>query len=762
MENPASGQYINSIVRRVTGINELPFDVSPNSSFNTAEIVASYDRLRGPGFLDYWRIIKKRRWLITGVFLVVVLTAALVISIMTPIYTAETTLLIDPVDRQVVNIKQVISEPQSLEEHDYYPTQYEMLKSRSLIARVIRDQTLYGHPAFRKYTTASGSGFLGWSENLFSSADAVSNGTYPKLTKIYLERILEIKPLKNSRMVTISISTPDRELSARLANAHAAAYIDETLNIRSKANKDALRFLTARLGDLKSRLQNSEVALNNFRRQRGIVSLDEKENTIVNRLADLNKSLTEAEVERISLEAQAALIRSRQYHSLPAVINNSLIQNLKNQLSQLDAEYANLDTLYTQAHPKMIQLKAQIEETRRKLEKEVVSVVGGIESAYLGSLAKERNLRDAAERQKSVALNLKDAAVEYAVLAREVDTNRQLYDNVFHRVKEIGVSTELNASNVTVIDGAVPPIKPSKPKVWLYLLVSAFVGLTGALGLALFREYLDNTLQTPEDIERYLHLPSLAAIPDFSRLNGQTLPEKIAAELLPVPSKFRNQLLISQHPHSIISEAYSMLQTSILFSRAGDPPRTILFASANPGEGKTVTVLNTGIALARTGAFVLIIDADLRSSRCHKLLGLEIEQGLTEVLTGQEDVYNVMQPTGIDFLSLLASGMTPEAPAALLGSSKMQSLLMEMRTDFAFILIDSSPIMPVTDAVRLATLVDGVILVVNSQTTPNHVVKEAYNRLSYARANILGVLLNQVDMNDQKISDYYPRYPASA
>jgi polysaccharide biosynthesis transport protein len=729
------------------------------------DIGGTLEQSQPPTLHDYWRIIKKHRLLILSVAGGVVLTTLLVTLLMTPIYTAETILLLDPADPQIVNIKPVTPEPQRSGEEHYYQTQYEMLKSRSLIAKVIDQEQLASHPAYRKEAEKRDSVLFGWLRGWFAKGHKADDGQYPKLTKVYLERILEVKPVKDSRLVTIAISTPDPELSARLANAHAKAYIAEGLNIRNRASKEALAFLEAKAKDLRLRLQASEAALNAFRREKGIVSLDEKENVVVDRLADLNRRLTEAEVDKIALESQAIMIRNRDYDSLPAVINNPLIQDLKKQLSALEAEAANLDALYMPAHPKMQQIKAQIDQSRRKLDKEIKSVVGGIESAYLSAQRKERDLRAAMSEQKNATLNLKDAAVQYAVLARDVDTSRQLYDHVFQRIKELGVSAELPASSVSILDRAATPEKPSKPNKLLYLAISGIVGLTGGLGLAFLREYFDNTLRTPDDVERYLHLPSIAVVPEFSTLNGVGSPEGTANSKLPLNLRSgRKELVLAHHPHSAVSEAYSMLHTSILLSRADEPPRCLLFASARPGEGKTVNVLNTGIVISRTGARTLIIDADLRGSRCAKVMGVKNERGLTEVLTGQIGLFEAIQSTDVDFLSMIPSGTIPPAPAALLGSRKMRDTLAELRQHYDFILIDSSPIIPVTDAVRLSPLMDGVILVINSQVTPSHIVSQAHSRLKYARANILGVLLNQVDLRDEKISEYYPSYyyPASA
>ncbi|MBI4639264.1 MAG: polysaccharide biosynthesis tyrosine autokinase, partial [Candidatus Tectomicrobia bacterium] len=408
-------------------------------------------------------------------------------------------------------------------------------------------------------------------------------------------------------------------------------------------------------------------------------------------------------------------------------------------------------------YPRLDQLKAQVEETRRRLQRETQKVVGGIESAYRASETKEKGLRAKMEKQKAMALSLKDASVEYAILAREVDTNRQLYDSVLQRMKEMGVAAELRASNVSVIDKAEPPPWPSKPQKALSLLLSLLLGLTGGVGLAFFFEYLDNTLKTPEEVERYLRLPNLGVVPDFLSLDQRSYAPKLSYTQfqLPNPPSSKEEIILYHHPFSLVTESYRTLRTAILLSRAGEPPKTLLFTSGTRGEGKTVTVVNTAIVFAQMGARVLVVDADLRRPGCHKILGMENGLGLTELLTGQREPEEVIQPTAAPHLYFLSSGSIPPNPAELLGSKKMRETLAFLQERYDYILIDSSPVMPVSDAVLLSTMVDGVVLVANSQETPKHVVREACSRLSYARAKILGVVLNHVDMKNGDYVYYY-------
>jgi capsular exopolysaccharide synthesis family protein len=444
-------------------------------------------------------------------------------------------------------------------------------------------------------------------------------------------------------------------------------------------------------------------------------------------------------------------------------MNSTVVQMLKQQLAQREGEFVHLSTLFKPSHPRMEQVQTQVEDARRQLRQEIQRAVRGIESAYQAARARENALRNEMQKQKAATLGLKDAAVQYAILAREVDTNRQLYDSVLQRMKEMGVAAELRASNVSVVDKAEPPRTPSRPKKIQSLLLSALVALIGGVGLAFLLEYLDNTLKTPEEVEHYLRLPNLSIVPDFLSLEWQRYgPQRLSSLPPRMPSSLASgkgpAFVLSHHSFSVVKEAYRTLRTAILLSRAGESPKTILFTSGIHGEGKTVTVLNSAIAFAEMGIPVLVIDADLRRPNCHRVLRMENGLGLTEVLTGQTGPMEVIRPTATDHLFFLSAGSLPPNPAELVGSKKMQETVASLREQYDYILIDSPPVMQVSDAVLLSTIVDEVVLVVRSQETPKYVVTDARSRLSYARAKIVGVVLNRVNLRSGDYAYYYRSY----
>jgi succinoglycan biosynthesis transport protein ExoP len=720
------------------------------------------------GLRDFCHLLLKHLRLIAVCFLGALMFTGLAMAMITPTYTATTTLLLERQIPQILEFREVVAESAESNrfstEYDFYKTQYEVLKSRTLAARIIQDQHLETSPIFAVSGTDKGivartwGHAKGWLMGLGALKGFAQTSPRPEgkhLSAIKAELIdaylamLEVQPTRQTQLVKIAFHTPDPQLSVRLADAHAEGYIRRGIELRIRANEEAQRFLEERLVELKDRVEKSEAVLNRYRRHKGIISLNDKENIVVDRLTDLNRRLTEAEAERIDIEGQVRLIHKGHYVSLPAVINNSLVQSLTRELARLEGEQAHLASLFKSDYPRLAQLQAQVGETRKRLQREIQRVVAGLNSAYQAANAKERKLRTEMEEQKVAALQLKDASVNYAILAREVDTNRQLYDSTLQRMKEMSVAAELRASNVSIIDKAEVPRQPSSPKVRKNLLLGMFLGLIGGVGLAYLREYLDNTLKTAEEVERYLGLPNLAVVPDFLALSrrGQvlwTFPS-VCRQIPGAPAADRD-LILAHRAFSAMVEAYGNLRAAILLSRAEESPKLVLFTSAMHGEGKTTTVTNTALVFARLGGNVLIIDADLRHSRCHKVLGLEHGPGLTELLTGLRELPELIRQTHIARLYLLDSGSMSPDPAELLGSQKMRDVLAALRERFDYILIDAPPMIPVSDAMLLSTMVDGVVLVVAAQTTPKQLVWEARMRLSYARARILGAALNRVNI----------------
>ncbi len=733
--------------------------------------------------LAYWHIVRKRLALVIGVVFAALVLTTIYAYMQTPKYTADATILLKPGTPQIMGGKDSSQDSDAMYDADLYEnfqkTQYEILRSRTLAAYVIRAENLEHNQAFigpkpQPGLIASALSSVSLWLNHTNGRKArppvadqtLRNGVPPGLIGAYLGG-LRISPIADTDLVTIEYVSTDRNLAAKLANAHAHGYIRFGIELRSQSNEEAQSFLKERLGELKDSLEKSEVALNDYRRAKGIIpglmSLDGKETVVLDRVSELSKDLTTAQVERIGLEAQMQLINSRKYDSMPAVMGDTGVEAVQGQLNSLDADYASMGKKFKPDYPPMMQMEAKRAELERRLEAEISRVIAGIQGSYQAASDKEQKLQNEMNKERQQALGLNDAAVEYAILQREVDTNRELYESVLQRMKGVGLAAESQTSNIIIVDPAETPGAPSSPKKFSMIVRNSALALVAVIGLVFGLEYLDTTLKTPEQVERYLHVPNIGAIPSFANLR---LKAKGAATLLPEDNGIKKigygrELLGVANPYSMVGEAYRTFRTALMLSRAGSPPKTILFTSAHSAEGKTVSATNTAAMFAQTGARVLLIDGDLRKPRCHRVLALENSSGLTEVLTGTCEVQDVIRTTVVDGLSFMSAGSLPPNPTELLGSERMSQVLAMVAHEHDVVIIDSPPVMPVSDALLLATVVDGVVLVVNSVKTSKHHVKMTCAKLEYARAKIFGVLLNEIDLKHPgygHYSHYYNHY----
>jgi succinoglycan biosynthesis transport protein ExoP len=726
----------------------------------------------GIGLADCWRIIRRYRRLIVTMLSVALLLTGIVVFLSERNFTASAILLIEPEPPQVLDIRELISEAGSTDDHDYYKTQYDLLKSRDLAAGVVRDLNLEstgllgstGSRGFIAKIWAIFGRFLDLAPELASAPE--TDGVRSSAIDAYLSR-LTIEPLIGTRLVRVSFSAPDPRLAARIANAHVRHFVQQGIQLRSESRRAAVEFLENQLVEIKQRVQQSEAALNTYRHQKGIVTFDvEDTNKIAQgRMEDLTKALTEAETKRINAESQMQQVKSGDYDSLPQVIANPAITMLKPQVRHLQAQYANLATAFNPKYPKLAELKAELIESTRTLNNEMKQVAKAILRDYTAAADQERELRAEIGAEKERDLTLNDASLQDAVLAREVETNRELYKNVLLRMQQIQIGELAPVTNISVVDRAVPPSRPSTPKKKRDLLISGLFALVCGIALAFILDQLDNRLKTSEEVEHYLHLPNLAVAPDFAMLSKATTSHQRL-------NKVRNFLLGSEGTAGTAlaahepgrGDVYRSIRTALMFSRAGAPPQKMLITSAIEGEGKTWTAVHAATAFAQTGAKTLLLDADLRRAQCHDALGVDNSVGLSEVLVGQLNPGDAVRYIEDRNLFLLSAGSRVPNPAELLTSAKMLEVLRFFSEQYQYILIDSSPLMYASDTVGIATMADGVVLVAGS-VTPKQSVRRASERLALAGANVLGVVLNRVDIrhpDHREYTRYYFSYERDA
>ncbi len=706
---------------------------------------------------QYWKVIQKRKWTILSIASIVLMATAVMTFTMEPIYRATATIQINKENPQIVDFKEIFSV--NTMELDYYQTQYKILESRTLAKKVIQSLKLSEHPEFlpkRKTVyhdlkAKTGTFFSELFRSPKEEASTSESRSEILLTNNFLKR-LKIEPIRNSRLVKIHFDSNYPELSAQVANTLANTYIQQNLEIRFVTTEKAKEWLTRQIQDLKAKVERADEDLQSFGSKHDIISLEEKENVTMQRLTELNEALTKAEADRIAKEAIYRQIKGRNIDALPPILENKLVSDLKQAYIQLEAQYVKQLETFKTDHPEMIRLKKQMDILKARLDGEIERITSGIQHDYESALKREALLRRAFEDQKKKAMEMKEKAIQYNILKREADTNRELYKGLLQRMKEAGISAGITASNIQVVDQAEVPIKPHRPKKGLNLTLALIVGLFLGVGAAFLFEYLDNSVKTPEDVEQLIRLPFFGIVPEISMERRKRLEAQ---------PRYPIELITFGHPKSMLSEAYRNIRTSILLSFSERPPKRILISSPNPAEGKTTTALNTAIALAQTGARVLLIEADMRKPRIYKVLKQDNGLGLSNFLSGNADLPSIIREAEIPNLHYILSGPLPPNPSELLGSSLFKRMMESLSERFDHLVIDAPPVLGFADSVVLSALVDGVVLVVEAGKTPRETLQRAKEVLSQVNGRILGVVINRVDIQRSRYDGYgyyYYRY----
>jgi polysaccharide biosynthesis transport protein len=710
-----------------------------------------------PHLLDYWNLILKRRWVVLSCLLIVFSTVAIGTLKERPVYQGKVLVEINPEPPNVLNFKEFLQiDTQDVD--SYRETQYKILQSRSLAERVVRDLKLYLYPEF--YQSHRLLGLIQSNPKKIPSPSDLgppdpNSDAFRNSVKNFLESV-DVSPVRRSNLVEVSFYSHDPKLASRVDNQLASDYIDQNLQVKWDETMKASDWLQNQLVTLKGKLERSEDALQKYAQQNSILFITEKQNLVNARLEQLQQQYTKAQADRFQKESLYNLVQTGKVQDLPGVLSNKLIQDLSERLAELNRDYAQLTSTVKPEYPKAVALKRQIDTVQTELDDEKRALSQNIVDDYRSAFANEEFLAKALDEQKKVVNEIADKSIQYNILKREVDTNRQLYDGLLQRLKEAQVSAGLKASNIRVVDAAELPKSPVKPRVLLNLALGIILGLGLGVGLAFFQEYMDKTLKTPDEVEHLVRLPSLGVLPTFS-LNGDGKgAEANLAALVPQEGTLTAPA-IQTHPS--VLEALRSLRTSILLS-ANPVPKLLLVTSALPSEGKTSLTVNLGVTLASLGSSVVIVDCDMRRPACHRSTGVENKPGFVRCLTGQVELAQAILPVrGVNGLSVIPCGPIPPNPAEVLSSPIAGELLRRLRSEFEYVLVDSPPLLSVADSRILATMTDGVVLVVRAHATPYDAVCRARTLLYGAGARILGVALNDVNMRkDGYAYNYYYRY----
>jgi polysaccharide biosynthesis transport protein len=689
-------------------------------------------------FLDLWHIIVKRKWAVIAFFLFAVVTTLVATSLMTPIFRAAISIKIERDAPKVVKYEEVTPTEQTYDT-DFYKTQYELLKSRTLAERVVEQLNLKQNLKPQAPEAAPWwSGFFPRAKTEASkvSADEAARIESEDAAASFLGS-LTVEPVRNSRIVRLYFDSPDPKLAADALNALAQNFINVNLERRYEASSYAKTFLEEKIAQTKARLEDAERALVEFQRAQEIINVDDKQNVLAQTLAEFNTAAAKVEQERVKAESQYTQFNANPETS-PQVIENRSIQVLKEQRAKMQTEYQDLLRIYKPAFPKMQQLQAGIEELDKKINEEVEVVRRSIEGSYKAVTAQETQIRARLEASKKSVLDLQDRSIQYNILKRDVETNRQFYDGLLQRLKEVGVAGGIGVNNVTVVDPADIPRWPSKPDLRRNLLIAMVLGLLGGVGLAFFLDYLDDRLHRPEDIERLTHLPILGVIPLVKR---EKVKDK-AKDVLPLALEGHKDM------RSAFAEAYRSVRTALQFSTRDGAPRQFVVTSSSAGEGKSTTALSLAINFAQAGRTVLLIDADMRNPSLHRTLGVEHDRGLSNCLSGDCPALAAIRTTSITNLFVMPSGPLPPNPVELLSGPKLLEMLAQLGDRFPQIILDGPPVLGLADAIVLGNQVGATLFVVAAGAARRANVRQAMKRLRQASVHTVGAVMTKMNLRD--------------
>src|ERR1700704_4388125 len=702
---------------------------------------------REPHLYDYLLILRKHQWLVLSFMLSVVTIVAIATFRMQPVYVATARVEIDRENANILPFQGTDSYDFMMDLENYIETQSKILTSETLALQTIRNNSLSARPEFSSPNGPSEAVTIG----------SLANQKRPPELGEFLGS-LTVRRVPNSHLMDVSFESTDPQLAARVVNAHIASYIEQNFRSKYEATTQTSTWLADQLGELKIRVQKSEDARIAYERQNQIWTLDDKQNITSQRLSDINKQLTEAQSERMKKESLYQFAKAGNLDAVPQIQSNLALTELLKKRSEVSSDYTDGLNQYGPNFPKVQRLQAQLKDYDQSIEKEKKNILAVLESDYREAQQRESLLTQALDQQKAETNHMAEKLVEYNILKREAEANKTLYEGLMTKLKETAISQGLRSSNIRVVDPAMIPSTPARPAKARNLGLGFLVGLVGGIGLALLREYLDNTVKTPDDIETLARLPSLAVVPQFSGSNGNSNKRGLLQGFAANGHDKRIELVAQHLPKSQMSEAFRALRTSILLSQADHPPQVILVTSALPREGKTTAAANLAVTLAQLGDKTVLVDADLRKPGVGRLLNLGTGKyaGLSSYLAGVSalDLVTVPHPA-IPNLVVIPTGPLPPNPADLLSSYKLADAIAELRTKFKFIVIDSPPVMAATDAVILSVQADGVLIVVRSGETPKEAFTRTRDLLNSVKCRILGVVLNAVDAS---APDYYYSY----
>jgi polysaccharide biosynthesis transport protein len=726
---------------------------------------------------DYLFVILKRKWLILSLTLVVTSLVTIQMFRTPSIYQGETTIRIDAKPRSVLQTKEIVIQ-QNQNDPAFLGTQLKLLQNPSLARQVVLTLDLQNNPAFlgnqnqgglfqslrrifsRDNKARPASPAVPTGANIVQENALVDRPLSPEeLTRLepYEDAIILseiVEPIEKTNLVVIKFSHTDPELAQKIPNTLAEVFISNNLDRTTLGSKKQADVLAREIAKLQLLVKSDQERQFNYARAHNVpLTTDKETNVEVRRLNELSTQALEAENERKTAQAayQSAQesVKNNDVFAIPDVQKSEYINGLREKISELKQKRDALMVAYTAEWPEVKKVESQLAPREKELTRATNEIVGGMKARFDAAASKERSLRETYNQQRGTTTQQVHDQIEMAAISSGLETNKQYLNALLQRQRELEATSSADRPNeVSVATYSRLPKIPIGPPRLRNILIALMLSLIAGIGLAFLLDFLDDTVNSMEDVDRYIHLPALALIPATRSEKKGLLPGTA-----PAPAA-TNALALVDDARSPVAESYRHLRTSLLLSSAGQPPKTILVTSSQPSEGKTTTAINTAVMLAQTGAEVLIIDCDLRRPRLHAHFDIPNTVGLTNWLSGERDVDRLVQKyEKLPNLKLLPSGPVPPNPAELLGSDEMRKLLGVLSEKFAHIIIDSPPAISFTDASILSTMVDGVVLIVHGGKSSRAVVRRAKQQLLDVGAHIFGVVLNNVKLESQQ--DYY-------
>ena len=726
---------------------------------------------KGMPLRGHLQVLRKYAWLIASVTVLITGAVALYVMRQPNIYMAQARIQINletlsPVAGISKESSVIVNGPTN--DPTYLNTQLQLLTSPELLREVARGLRLAPQPTPPPAPVAVKTKANSKTEATQSKPPASDAGTEVEAARLApyvlaLQNNLLVKPVKDTRLIDISFTHTDPRFAAQVTNTLVKTFVNGNLANKTEAQTMSSEFLLQRIAELQTKIRDGETMLVTYAQQTEGLSPDEKQNqnTVVERLLALNRQLIEAENTRKEAEAVSTSLARTGTAEMLAGKDTELSEQLIIRLTGLQQKYAELAVKYTDIHPEVLSVKDQITAVEKQLagtrSKYLSTIKGEADLRYQQALSHENALRADFTTQRAATATQNAAAINYRILQQEVETSKNTLNSLLQRSRENDILRAGTNNNMRVSYLALVPQKPVGPNRWLSIVLAFFVASLFGVGLALGLGYLDDSIQTTEDVEQGLRLPALALIPavsTLSRRRRRQLGGAAAASGLP------SELLLNEAAPPSLAEAYKQLRTSVLLSKAGRAPQVLLVTSSAPAEGKTTTSVNIALSFAQTGAKVLVIDADLRRPRLHTIFGQDNTAGLSSLLSSEltpTEISAALQCHIESGLYILTSGPVPPNPAELLGSEQMRELLERLSSCFTHIVIDSPPVASFTDSTLLGTMVDGVLLVVQSGKISRTLAQRATRSLQDVGAKIIGVVLNNVTQRGG-MTHYYDYY----